>query len=115
MTTQNEPLADRIRAELVDERSVREVTMFGGLSFMINEKMLVAVGGDGDLLVRADPARNAELLQLPGAKQAQMGAGRSMGPSWILVAHDSVAAGDDLSFWLDVAREYNARAHKSTS
>ena len=29
--------------------------MFGGLSFMVNEKMVASVRSDGDLLVRVDP------------------------------------------------------------
>lgn len=106
MSTQNQPLVDQ---------SAREVSMFGALAFMINEKLLVAVDKDGDLLVRADPARNAELLALRGTKQAEMGAGRSMGPSWIRVGRGSVVADDDLFFWIEVAREYNARARKATT
>lgn len=83
--------------------------MFGGLSFMVNEKMVVAVHSDGDLLVRVDPDRNGELLALPGARPAEMGAGRAMGPGWICVAEEAVATDDDLSFWTDVALEYNTR------
>ena len=86
--------------------------MFGGLSFMVNEKMIVAVHGDGGLLVRVDPARNSELMARPGAEQAEMGAGRTMGPGWIRVDHDAIAADAQLSFWLDVAMDYNATAPK---
>lgn len=81
--------------------------MFGGLSFMVNDRMVVAAGRDGDLLVRIDPARNRELLALPGVKTAEMGAGRTMGPGWISVAHDELVADEQLSFWIDVAMEYN--------
>ncbi|MGD9695943.1 MAG: TfoX/Sxy family protein [Thermoleophilia bacterium] len=101
--------ADRVRTALAGERSTREVSMFGGLSFMVDDRMLVAVRGDGRLLVRVDPARSRELLALPGAAPAQMGAGRTMGPGWIDVAADALASDDALSFWIGVAREY-ARA-----
>jgi TfoX/Sxy family transcriptional regulator of competence genes len=107
--TDHGPLADRIRAALTDEPSTREVPMFGGLSFMVNEKMVVAMHSDGDLLVRVDPDRNGELLALPGARPAQMGAGRAMGPGWISVAEEALATDDDLSLWTDVALEYNAQ------
>lgn len=50
-------LVDRIRDALAAYPSVREVKMFGGLSFMVNQKMVVYVRSDGDLLVRSDPER----------------------------------------------------------
>jgi TfoX/Sxy family transcriptional regulator of competence genes len=107
------PLAERIRATLVDKPSTREVKMFGGLSFMVHEKMVLAVQGDGDLLVRVAPDRNGELLAHPGARPAEMRAGRVMGPGWISVAEEAIAD-DDLSFWVGVALEYNAQAAKSS-
>jgi TfoX/Sxy family transcriptional regulator of competence genes len=104
------PLADRVRAVLASEPSTREVTMFGGLSFMVNERMVVAARRDGDLLVRVDPERDGELVALPGARRAEMGAGRSMGPGWISVAGASLVTDDALTFWTDVALAYNAGA-----
>lgn len=115
MTDQHGPMIDRVRAELASEPSIREVKMFGSLAFMLNEQMLVAVGRDNSLLVRINPERNRELLARPGTKPAEMGAGRPMGPSWIHVTPDAVAADDDLSFWLDAARERNAHARDTTS
>ncbi len=88
--------------------------MFGGLSFMVNEKIVVAVRSDDDLLVRVDPERSEELIALPGAGRAQMGAGRTMGPGWICVAENAVATDEALSFWIAVALEYNDRAGKVT-
>jgi hypothetical protein len=76
MTAEREALADRVRTALPQDRPVREVSMFGRLSFMVDDRMVVAVGRDGDLLVRIDPARNDELLTVPGAKPAVMGADR---------------------------------------
>jgi len=106
----NNPLIDRVRTVLESEPSTREVRMFGGLSFMVNEKMVVAVGRDGDLLVRIDPTMNQELLRRPGAAQAEMGAGRSMGRGWIHVDEEALTTDDALSFWIGVALEHNARA-----
>ncbi|PSL00433.1 TfoX-like protein [Haloactinopolyspora alba] len=114
MTSTPTALTGRVRAALSGEPSTREVSMFGGLSFMVDEKILVAVGRDDVLLVRIDPARHDELLALAGATQAEMGTGRSMGPGWIHVVPDALATDDDLSFWLDVAREYNTRARRTT-
>ena len=73
-------LADRVRQALAGRAPVREVRMFGGLAFMVDERMVVCVRSDRDLLVRADPERADELLALPGARSAEMGAGSPDGP-----------------------------------
>ncbi len=84
-------LLQRVRDALAVTSAVREVNMFGGRAFMMNEKMLVSVGRDGDLLLRVDPERSEELLAVAGARQAEMGAERSMGKGWITVAEQAVA------------------------
>jgi TfoX/Sxy family transcriptional regulator of competence genes len=108
MTEQREALADRVRAALPDDGPVREVSMFGGLSFMVDDSMVVAVARDGDLLVRIDPARHDELLDVPGARPAIMGADRPMGPGWIAVSRDGVATDEQLAFWTRVGLDYHA-------
>lgn len=110
--TDHPPLTDRVRATLAAESSTREVSMFGGLSFMVNDKMVVAARNNGGLLVRVDPRRSSELLARPGAEPAEMGTGRDMGPGWIHVSEKGLADDDALSFWIDVALEYNASARK---
>ena len=100
-------LIDRIRALLADERSVREVSMFGGRCFMVNDKIVVSAGKDGGLLVRVRTDEHDSLLSRPGAAQAEMGAGRSMGPGWITVAATAIADEEQLSYWLDVGHEHN--------
>lgn len=109
--TPKSDIADRISAALATQSSTRTVPMFGGVSFMVDDKMVVAARGDGALLVRADPARNRELVGLPGAGIAEMG-GRVMSPSWISVAADAIVDDDRLAFWIDVALEYNRRTRK---
>jgi hypothetical protein len=104
--TEREPLIDRVRGALDTQPSTREVRMFGKVAFMVNEKMVVAVGAD-DLLVRVDPDRHTELTGRAGAAQAEMGAGRSMGPGWISLAEASITD-DDLQFWLQAALQHNA-------
>jgi TfoX/Sxy family transcriptional regulator of competence genes len=101
--------ADRIRTALAGTSPVREVTMFGGLAFMVNDAMVACVRGDGGLLVRADPARADELLEREGARHAEMGSGRRMGEGWITVDDEVVATDDGLGFWLDVALEHNRK------
>lgn len=103
------PLIERVRRLLVDEPSTREVSMFGGRSFMVNDKMIASALGNGDLLVRVAPERHDELTEVPGAAQAEMGAGRTMGTGWITVSAASIASEKRLCFWVGVALEYNNR------
>lgn len=103
-------LADRIRAALSDRDPIREVKMFGGLAFMLDERMVVCVTvGGAALLVRVAPDRDAEYLTVPGAQRAEMGKGRSMGEGWITVDQDAIDADKDLEYWLDAALEFHAQ------
>lgn len=105
--TQQTDLIERLRSLLGKEPSTREVSMFGGRSFMVNGKMVVSALKDGDLLVRVDAERHDALTRQPGATQAEMGAGRSMGPGWVAVSAAAIFSHDGLSFWLDAALDYN--------
>lgn len=107
METPQSDLVERLRILLADETSTREVSMFGGRSFMVNDKMVVSALKDGDLLLRIPAERHDELTAHPGAAQAEMGAGRSMGPGWISVSAQSIDTNEDLSFWLTAALDYN--------
>ena len=109
MPITNGQAAERIRTMLAEEPSTREVSMFGGLSFMVNDKMIVNVRRGGDLLVRVDPSRSPELVADHGARFAEMGAGRAMGPGWIDVPAELTATDNQLRFWLDVAMEFNGQ------
>lgn len=108
MTAEREALANRVRAALPQDRLVRKVSMFGGVSFMVDDSMVVAAGRGGDLLVRIDPARSDELLTVPGAKPAVMGTDRPMGPGWISVSDDGLVTDEQLAFWIEVGLELHA-------
>lgn len=105
----NAELAERVRHAL-SARSPREVKMFGGLAFMVDDRMVVCVsGGGGALLARVEPEREPELLTRPGAKRAEMGKGRSMGEGWITICEDALDSDEDLRFWLDAALDFHAK------
>ena len=54
-------LADRIRELVAAEKGVDEKRMFGGLAFLVDGKMAVAVSREGGLLLRVDPNEMAKL------------------------------------------------------
>jgi TfoX/Sxy family transcriptional regulator of competence genes len=83
--------------------------MFGGLSFMLDNRMVVSVNRDGSLLVRVDPGRSAELLSVPDAQPAVMGADRPMGPRWITVTANGLTTHQQLNDWIQVALQHHNR------
>lgn len=95
-------LIERLRALLVGPMT-REVPMFGGRSFLVDDAIAVSALKDGALLVRVDPARHDELVARPAASPAEMGRGRTMGPSWIRVAPEGIADDAELAAWVRVA------------
>ncbi len=107
MTSEQAALAERLRTLLASEQMMREKSMFGVRSFKVNEKMVVGARKDGGLLVRVDAGRHDELLGRPGARQAEMGAGRTMGPGWIEVEADAIDDDKRLSRWVDIAMQHN--------
>ncbi|KQU03905.1 hypothetical protein ASG56_10725 [Rhodococcus sp. Leaf7] len=97
-------LEDRVRAALSARSTVTEKAMFGGLAFMVDGKMVVSVGnGGGALLVRVPRERDDDYVGRPGARRAQMGAGRWMGQGWISVNAAALESDDDLQVWIDAA------------
>ncbi|HEX2855953.1 MAG TPA: TfoX/Sxy family protein [Propionibacteriaceae bacterium] len=77
--------------------------MFGGLSFLVDDRIVVAARAGGDLLVRIDPQRRDEFLGLPGVSGAAMAGGRTMGRQWITVVAAGLTSEAQLRQWLDVA------------
>jgi TfoX/Sxy family transcriptional regulator of competence genes len=63
----DENLAARVRTLLTDRTDVTERKMFGGLTFMVAGHMCCGVNGD-ELIVRLDPAREADALARPHAR-----------------------------------------------
>lgn len=90
MTAAADELGARLRPLL--PRGVEEKRMFGGLGFLIAGNMAIGTTAAGDLLVRADPAREAETLALPGAYRMMMGERAMKG----FIAVDVAALTDDI-------------------
>lgn len=112
MTAQAQ-LVERLRGLLADEPTVREVSMLGGRSFMVNEKMIVSALKDGSLLVRVAAEQHDALLDRPGARRAEMGDGRDMGPGWIDVAASAITNDEKLAPWIDTAMAHNTTVMES--
>lgn len=102
-------LVARLRDLLAAEPSTREISMFGGRAFLVDDRIVVSAGKDGDLLVRVAAERTDELLAQPGARPAEMGSGRPMGAGWITVAAEAIVADGPLATWLATSLEHDHR------
>jgi TfoX/Sxy family transcriptional regulator of competence genes len=100
----DENLADRIREALVDTKNVTEKEMFGGIAFMVKDKMCVGVFKN-DLIVRCGPAQYEELLSREGAKPFDI-TGKPM-KGWLLVEQSGIKSKHDFDHWINLALENN--------
>ncbi|VEG55376.1 TfoX N-terminal domain-containing protein [Mycolicibacterium aurum] len=97
-------LADRIRELLSTERGVEEKTMFGGLAFLINGNMSVAVSSKGGLMVRVPPEDTARLLDRDHVEPMIMSGRETRG--WLRVQAEGLRTRRQLSPWVTRGVEY---------
>ncbi len=107
----NEKLADMIR-ELISltHKKVEEKAMFGGLCFMVNDKMCVGVEKDR-LMVRLDPAVYDEVMEKEGCRPMDF-TGKVM-KGYVFVDADVLTTKKKLEYWIKLALEYNKIAKAS--
>lgn len=94
----DEELAHRIRELLAGEDGVSEMTMFGGLAFLLHGNMSVAASGQGGLLVRVDPAAGVRLIAPPHVAPMEM-RGRKM-KGWLRVEDARLQTKRELAVWV---------------
>ncbi|BCJ55180.1 hypothetical protein Asp14428_66550 [Actinoplanes sp. NBRC 14428] len=98
----DETLAARVRDLLAPLPGACDKRMFGGLGFLTDGHLTVALNHD-DLMVRVGPDATAEALTRPGARPCTMGARTMRG--WVLV--DGEVLDDDvLAGWIERARAF---------
>ena len=107
----DEKLADRTR-ELIaaTHNNVEEKKMFGGLCFMVNDKMCIGVEKER-LMVRLDPAKYEEVMEKEGCMPMDF-TGKVM-KGYVFVSKDAVTTKKELLYWVKLALEFNAIAKSS--
>jgi hypothetical protein len=95
----DEELAERIRAEVAGEPGLTEMSMFGGLAFLIGGNMAVGISNTAELMVRVGPDATDDALSRPHARLFDM-SGRPM-KGWILVAPEGFRTKRQLGAWVD--------------
>lgn len=97
-------LGERVAAAL-DRGGIdyREKLMFGGLGFMINDKMCVGIVKD-ELMVRVLDEKYADVLRLDHARPMDF-TGRPM-KGFVYVSPDGLLDDDSMQKWIDLGVEF---------
>lgn len=107
----NEKLADRTREIIsLTHKNVEEKKMFGGLCFMVNDKMCVGVEKNR-LMVRLDPAKYDEVMEKEGCQPMDF-TGKIM-KGFVFVDEDALTTKKKLEYWVKLALEFNRIAKSS--
>lgn len=95
----DEDLANRIRELVGSERGIEEKRMFGGLAFLINGNMSVAVSRQGGLLVRVPPEDTDKLVGRAHVAPMVMAGKEARG--WLRVEPAGVQTKRQLASWVN--------------
>jgi len=106
----NEKIADRIREAIMDLPDVAEKYMFGGVCFMVNDKMCIGVVKD-EMMCRIDPALEDTVLEKTGCRPMDF-SGKSM-KGFVYVSENAMKKKKDLEYWIGLCLEYNKIAKAS--
>lgn len=107
----NEKLAAQVRELIAAHTSkIEEKKMFGGLCFMVNDKMCVGVESER-LMVRLDPAVYEEVLEKEGCTPMDF-TGKVM-KGYVFVAIEALNTKKKLAYWVDLALQFNKIAKAS--
>ena len=104
----NEKLADRVREFIsLTHKITEEKKMFGGLCFMVNDKMCVGVEKER-LMVRLNPGLMEEVMKKEGCKPMDF-TGRIM-KGYVFVDIEALNTKKKLEYWIKLALDYNKLA-----
>ena len=106
----NEKMVDRIRELLVDQSNVLEKKMFGGVCFMVNDKMCIGVNLN-EIMCRIDPDIYEQALEKKGAREMDF-TGRPM-KGYVFVDETGTKSKKDLQHWVDLCLDFNVKAKAS--
>jgi TfoX/Sxy family transcriptional regulator of competence genes len=106
----NEVLLNRIREALVDVTNIDEKLMFGGICFMVDDKMCICVKQD-EIMCRVGPNEYETALEKTGARPMIHG-GKTM-KGYVFVDADAIKNRKDFDYWIDRSLEYNKTAKSS--
>lgn len=104
----DEKIANEVR-ELIAGRTdqVIEKSMFGGLCFMVADKMCLGVKKD-KLMVRIDPEVYDKEVEKDG-RAPMIHSGKPV-KTYLFVDYDVIRSHRDLAYWVNLSLDYNPKA-----
>ena len=107
----DEKLADRVRELIAATHHIsEEKKMFGGLCFMVNDKMCIGVESER-IMVRLDPAFSDEVLEKDGCSPMDF-TGKVM-KGYVFVDESVLHTKKQLLYWVNLALDFNRFAKQA--
>lgn len=99
-----EDMAERIRKIIGAGKAVSEMSMFGGLCFLLNGNMQICARRDGSILARVGADNAAAAIKKPGVERMVM-RGREMA-DYLIVSADAAKSEKALREWVEITGAY---------
>lgn len=96
-------LAQRVRAVLDGRFSITERKMFGGIAFLVDDKMFIGIR-DSSLMARVGPERYQDALAMPDVRVMDF-TGRPM-KGYVYLDPPAIAQERDLKAWVLWCAQY---------
>lgn len=106
----NEKLVNRIREVIAEVPKTVEKNMFGGVCFMVNNKMCVGVVKD-EMMCRINPDVMDTALERPGCRVMDF-TGKPM-KGYVFVSEEGLKSKKDLHYWINLSLAFNKFAKAS--
>lgn len=106
----NEQLSNRIREALEAVPGVSEKRMFGGICYMVNDKMCVGVAGN-EMMCRIGEEQYEQALERNGCREMVF-TGRPM-KGYVFVSEEGMRSKKDFDYWIGLCLAFNPQAKSS--
>lgn len=106
----NETLVDKIREALVELTDVEEKHMFGGVCFMVNNKMCVGVVKE-EMMCRINPELDVIVLEKIGCRPMDFTGKRMKG--YVFINDEGMKTKKEFEYWINLCLEFNVIAKSS--
>ncbi|MHA4739077.1 TfoX/Sxy family protein [Dyadobacter sp. MSC1_007] len=106
----SESLSNRIREALADHPNVTEKRMFGGICYMVDDKMCVGVADD-QMMCRIGEDAYESALERPGCHEMVF-TGRPM-KGYVFIDETGMKTESDFRYWINLCLDFNPKAKAS--
>src|SRR5574343_1004818 len=106
----DELLANRLRENLMFQKHIEEKHMFGGVCFMLNDKMCIGVVKE-ELMCRIDPELEYVVLEKHGCRPMDF-TGKKM-KGYVYVNQEALKSEEEFNYWVQLCIDFNPIAKVS--